>query len=353
MTFPRDQYHLRGNVTYREFIISPDVADLANLDQVRKLAARWALENFPTAEVAIVFHDDNKERIGNGKAGIVHAHVVVNSVDLATGRKVTISNARVRVLHNSLQRIAEGLDLSVQPDYVKGERLQSQQARQRTIGERRVQMRGEKSWKADVRDMALQAAKVSDSPKEFKECLVKADVEVVENNGHLYLIDRDNPTLICRADKLDLLLAPGVLLQRIAANANTIDSIDELREFADAIEAERAQGDEMREQMQAYDRRCDEALDTYRDFAKKHKGMPSKDFPAFKMPATHSEAERQRYEQVGGDYRYQGDWIRDHSAKKPPRAPERHRNAASQQQSHSSAPRQQEQTQQRSQGLSK
>lgn len=280
----RDTYHLRGTVTYREFILSPDPKDKPTLGQMKDLAVAWARENFGDAEACIVFHDDSKERIHDGEEGILHAHVVVNSVNLATGKKVTLSNADIRDLHNSAQRIARDLGLSEMPLYKPSKRLISDQAQQKTRTERQLEMRGIKPWKASVRDMAIQALDIAATPQEFSECLDKSDIDIIVEKDRVYLADRDNPTLACRADRLAPQLHTQAIWERIAKNAIELNGKYELELLARDIGKELAQGDEMRQQMQQYDKRCRKALNDYRIQAKELTGLPTTCFPVFSMP---------------------------------------------------------------------
>lgn len=298
----RALYKLLGCVTYREFIISPDVKDHATQGQVRDLALRWLAENFPNAEAAIVLHDDNKERKASCKPGIVHAHVVVNSVDLETGRKVVIKGEKVREIHNSLQRIGKELGLSVQPDYEPGKRLSSNQEKQITQAERGMTLRGVRCWKSAVRDMALQALDLSTTPAEFAECLDKADVDVTIEDELVYLTDRDNPTRSVRADKLDSHLALGSIAQRFGDNILELRNLEELHQLASVMRGEMVQGNEMRAEMQAYDKRCREALGDYKKLARKCDGMNRKVFPRFEMPKAETLVERMRCQQVSGKF---------------------------------------------------
>lgn len=111
----RDSYRLRGSVTGREYILSPDPADAdfsqlskeRQITEIREFAHEFLRRNFPTAEAAVVIHDDNKGRLSSGEAGIVHAHVYVNTPDLETGRKIVISNAKAREIHDSAQELSE------------------------------------------------------------------------------------------------------------------------------------------------------------------------------------------------------------------------------------------------------
>lgn len=280
----REAYLLRGSVSYREFILSPDPKDNVSLCQLRDLARRWALENFADAEVCIVFHDDNKERLHRGEQGILHAHIVVNSVNLATGKKVVVKNADVRELHNSVQRIAEDLGFSVMEQYRPGKRLVSDNPERKSRTERQLEMRGIKPWKASVRDMALQSLEVAQSPQEFVDCLDKADVDVIVKQGQVFLADRDNPTRACRASGLSADLMNENIKRQIARNALVLNNYRELHLFAQNIGAELAQGDAIRRQYQVYDERCRDALKEYREIAKRTDGVPVSKFPAFTMP---------------------------------------------------------------------
>lgn len=111
------QYHCRGKVVGREYVLSPSPEDGATPIQVCDFALEWVARSFPNCEAAIVVHVDNKERVAAGKEAIPHAHVYVNAPDLETGRKLTLSNMRVRELHDSAQRMCRERGWSTQVEY--------------------------------------------------------------------------------------------------------------------------------------------------------------------------------------------------------------------------------------------
>lgn len=79
--------------TYMHFIISPDPKDNISLDEFRYLVTTWGEKFFNGSklgsyEVAVVYHDDNKERIEKGGEGILHAHIIVNNTDLNDGKRI-------------------------------------------------------------------------------------------------------------------------------------------------------------------------------------------------------------------------------------------------------------------------
>lgn len=109
--------NLRGDVVGREYILSPSPDDNVTPARMLDFAMEWAEENFPDSEVAVVIHEDNKERTARGLRAIAHAHVYVNAPDLETGRKMQVSNARIRELHDSAQRLCEARGWSSQERY--------------------------------------------------------------------------------------------------------------------------------------------------------------------------------------------------------------------------------------------
>lgn len=218
----RASYALRGDVTYREYVISPSEGDRATAVQMRELAWEWAERNFPENEVVIVLHDDNRGRAQHGEDGIVHAHVIVNSIDLERGRKMNVSNERVRELHNSAQEIAGRMGLSRIEDYRVGERLRSHQERRMTHAERQMEIRGADGWKAVMRDMALQAREQSGTLREFQGCLRMADIDMEVRKNRIYLVDRDNRDHAVRADRLDRSLSAKEL-SRVFADSFKVD----------------------------------------------------------------------------------------------------------------------------------
>ena len=54
--------------------------DKVTLSQLRELTRAWVRENWDDYECAAVFHDDNANEV-------MHAHVVVNNTNLATGNR--------------------------------------------------------------------------------------------------------------------------------------------------------------------------------------------------------------------------------------------------------------------------
>lgn len=92
-----------GKRSYYHIVISPDPKDHASLEQVRELVRSWMGERYPESEWVAHYHNDN---------GITHAHIVMNAVLPATGRKVHMSNETVRTDAMRLQEMSRDRGLT-------------------------------------------------------------------------------------------------------------------------------------------------------------------------------------------------------------------------------------------------
>lgn len=163
--------------TYKHYVISPDPNDAISLERLRGLATAWAGENFPDYEVAIVYHDDNENRIP-------HAHVVVNNTNLATGRRLQDPNPSA--LNHSLQSFARDGDLhdfdSGKPSYRDRFGPPTMQRDYIRRPERELVANGDYSWVADIRARVGIARSIARSEGEFRNVLSAIGVAIADNS---------------------------------------------------------------------------------------------------------------------------------------------------------------------------
>ena len=139
--------------TFEHFIISPDPRDHVDLPTLRSLATAWAERHFGDYEVAIYYHDDNSK-------GILHAHIVVNNVNLVDGRRIApkLAAGSYRRMDLDLQETARKLGLrafestAARAAARKGGPVPATvQDIARTRGEQAIVDAGGYSWKEDIR----------------------------------------------------------------------------------------------------------------------------------------------------------------------------------------------------------
>lgn len=156
---------------YWHFILTPSADDHATLEQVRDLANLWVKALFANDyEVAIVYHDDNGERVASGKEGIVHAHVVVNSVSFTTGKKLHINNEESDLLADTLQTISARLGLTAYENMLENSKSADRSYKRENrsfkepasiemnYDEHRIVERGGYSWKNEIRVVVERSA---------------------------------------------------------------------------------------------------------------------------------------------------------------------------------------------------
>ena len=211
----------RSAVTYQHFILSPSPKDECDLPKLRMLARRWADElfgidgSFGMYHVGIFYHDDNSERVAQGRPGIPHAHLVVNNTNLKTGNRLHISNADNMMIAKRLEEISRELGLS----YFTVERIEREdgsiiherthhQAKVVEVGdefipkrevrydnrpsaqeiyetktEREIRNKGQVSWKEELRQGIDIAINLSQNLEELRVNLEVMGIHTEERSG--------------------------------------------------------------------------------------------------------------------------------------------------------------------------
>ncbi|PNV66776.1 relaxase [Enteroscipio rubneri] len=175
--------------TFKHFVLSPSPEDEVSLDELRELAHAWALRFFPEHHIAIIYHDDNENRIP-------HAHIVVNNTNVVTGRRMRTDNPLD--LNRALQEMAAERGLRAlsneRPEPSTGfQRLAANKgeprAKARTLqetyrsrAERRAEAAGGYSWVADIRNRVSVAKGLARNEQEFRSILVMMGVGIEDNS---------------------------------------------------------------------------------------------------------------------------------------------------------------------------
>lgn len=167
--------------TFKHFVISPDPQDRIDLEALRELASSWVLKHFPDNQIAIIYHDDNE-------GSIPHAHIVVNSTDLRTGRRMHTDHPED--LNRDLQDMAREMGLTGLSNEMpkRGEKKpeastpRSRQAVYFGRAEKELMASGNYSWVGDIRARVALAKNTSRSEKDFLDALSRLGIEVADNS---------------------------------------------------------------------------------------------------------------------------------------------------------------------------
>ena len=168
--------------SFEHLIVSPDPRDGVDLTTLQKLATEWAGKHFGDYQVAIYYHDDNRK-------GIPHAHIVVNNVNLADGKRIApkLSAGSYRRMDRDLQEMARSMGLrAFESTSARSEGRACRptpatvQDIARTRGEQAIVDAGGYSWKEDIRQRMRCAVKLSWSTGEFLESCRALGMDVRE-----------------------------------------------------------------------------------------------------------------------------------------------------------------------------
>ena len=175
-----EPYRGKPAITYRHYNVSPDPADKIDLARLRELTVTWAKKHFGEYQVAVVYRDDNENRIP-------HAHVVVNNTNVETGKRLHVPNPKE--LNRDLQEMARerGLGYLADRPSVFNRRARGGEARtgQREFkgrAERRIEREGGYSWVADIRECVKTARALACDEEGFRSLLGALGVEVSLNS---------------------------------------------------------------------------------------------------------------------------------------------------------------------------
>jgi hypothetical protein len=137
-----------------------------------KIGLELAKKIAPNFEVLVITHVDAKN---------VHNHIVINSVSYKTGKKFHQTNYKKgssQIRSNDVN-LANVREINDQLCRERGLSVPEPRARnRRNDGERRIEARGQKSWRAELKSMIDNAKSNSKSFTDFKANLAKIGVEI-------------------------------------------------------------------------------------------------------------------------------------------------------------------------------
>jgi len=156
---------------YYHFKFSPDPEDRVSPEVCQKAAMELAKDLFPGFECVVATHVDS---------GVIHSHIIINSVNFETGRKFHVSMKEYAAMKDRANEI--GLKYGMTPlDWrsateEKRQLLKEGLAIDPTVTEQRIVLRGGTSWKEELREVIDLAKKKCDNIIEFEDFLERYGV---------------------------------------------------------------------------------------------------------------------------------------------------------------------------------
>lgn len=151
---------------YYHFKFSPDPKDIVTVADCQAAAMELARELFADYECVIATHVDT---------GVIHSHIIFNSVNFVTGRKFHIDLAEYSAMKDKANEV--GLRYDMTPlnwkDIAEERRhiLDEGKGIDATFIEKRIILRGGTSWKEELREVIDLAKQECDNIVDFEEYL--------------------------------------------------------------------------------------------------------------------------------------------------------------------------------------
>lgn len=232
----RKMHHANKGRKYYHVIISPDPKDGLETQDVRELAYAWVTSRHPDSTWIIETHEDS---------GVPHAHVVINSVELSSGRKLQLSNKDIDDDAMELQKLCKERGLSAFDNYafsrsedgewksqgkVRSDRPEpsarraiSQARRSRRGKQKWMRARGVHLWTDDMREAVERALLGCCTWRAFERAMKEQGYEArVSRRGVLTIYPPKGKGHPCKGYRLDESYTVAGIRERLRPNLGSM-----------------------------------------------------------------------------------------------------------------------------------
>ena len=154
-TATKELYNKQDDIKYHHIVQSFDPNDNITPEKAHELGRELAEKQFKGYEVFVVTHTDKDH---------IHNHIVVNSVSFENGLKYNASNKSLWDIKRESNRICEREHLSLLD-------LNRRAKEHLTTGELRMELRGENTWKGELKKCIEFAKEKTNNLEEFQKYL--------------------------------------------------------------------------------------------------------------------------------------------------------------------------------------
>lgn len=185
------------------------VSAAAHHEYAEAVAARL----FPMNECVIATHTDTDT---------THSHIIINSINFETGKKLDIRNSeyrRMKNLANSLgvERGFSDLDWK-KATQEKRQRIDQGEPQPMSRAEKEIIMRGGTSWKEDIREVILLAKRDTANISDFEKYLNSYGIELTRNTEKTIAFKHPEKEKSVRGEKLGEGYTKGAIIDELEKN---------------------------------------------------------------------------------------------------------------------------------------
>ena len=155
---------------YYHFKLSCARKDNVTIEKAHAYAEEVAEAFFKNYECVIATHTDTQT---------VHSHIIVNAVDPIAGKKLQFSKQDYVKMKDEVNAIGRKYGFTETEFRKRGKNS-------RTAAEKKILLKGETSWKEELREVIAEAVKKTKSPEAFKDYLNKCYGVKIMRNGKDY-----------------------------------------------------------------------------------------------------------------------------------------------------------------------
>jgi len=143
---------------YYHFKFSPDVKDNVSPESCQAAALELAKKLFPGHECVVATHVDT---------GVVHSHIVINSVSFETGKKLRVSTSEYAFMKDYANEVGKLYGMTP----LDWRNAVEEKRQSRSSVEQKIILRGGTSWKEELREVIDLAKAECDNIIEFEDYL--------------------------------------------------------------------------------------------------------------------------------------------------------------------------------------
>ncbi len=193
---------------YYHFKLSCARKDNVTIEKAYAYAEEIAEAFFKNYECVIATHTDTQT---------VHSHIIVNAVDPIAGKKLQFSKQDYVKMKDEVNAIGRKYGFTETEFRKRGKNS-------RTAAEKKILLKGETSWKEELREIIAEAVKKTKSPEAFKNYLAECYGVKITRDGKDYSYLHPNKQKPIRGERLGTNYTKSEVIKRIGEQNHGVKS---------------------------------------------------------------------------------------------------------------------------------